>query len=417
MALTPYTTDKRPTCTAFAFGRVWYGGFLDKKWGDTLMYSQVLVGLNRIGACHQDADPTSSEINSLVESDGGTIELPDKGVLHKLVPVSNGLVALASNGVWMIRGGSDGFSPISFIVEKITDVGAISKKTIVNVEGTIVYASNEALFQILPDPQSGKMTARDISTGVVGRLWRDKITKSEKLNASFVYDGVNKKLAICYGSGGTINNILFLSTKTGVWFKYSLGPTARMLVWQPLVTKANESGPALRMFCTFLLDDNTSSVWSVSSFHDASFVDGGDPNASYPSYIVTAPVTLGAPQFDKAGSYITTFFKKTEKGYEVDINGDLQYKYPSGCLLQTQWDWHNTAAGGKWSSKQQVYRFRKGYYPSDSSDPFDTGEDVIVTKTRIRGKGKALSLKFEAEPGKDLQLLGYTLPISMEGTY
>ena len=98
MALTPEVIDNRPEATAFAFGRVWYGGTNSTRWGTTLFYSQVLTDVNRAGKCHQEADPTSETINSLVDSDGGTVKIPDVGQVIKLISLSSSLVIIADNG-------------------------------------------------------------------------------------------------------------------------------------------------------------------------------------------------------------------------------------------------------------------------------------------------------------------------------
>jgi hypothetical protein len=42
--------------------------------------------------------------------------------------------------------------------------------------------------------------------------------------------------------------------------------------------------------------------------------------------------------------------------------------------------------------------------------------DVVNTRNKIRGKGRALSLRFNTEPGKDMILLGWGMDISMKQT-
>ena len=49
------------------------------------------------------------------------------------------------------------------------------------------------------------------------------------------------------------------------------------------------------------------------------------------------------------------------------------------------------------------------YIPTGAADKFDTGEAVVVTKNKLRGSGKTLSLKIQSEEGKDMKLLGWSV--------
>ena len=86
---------------------------------------------------------------------------------------------------------------------------------------------------------------------------------------------------------------------------------------------------------------------------------------------------------------------------------DLIATNQSSCWVQSQWNWTNTPAGNKWSAPFQAYRYKKNYTPDSITDTYDTGDAVIVTKNRLRGAGRALSLYIYSETGKDCQLLGW----------
>src|SRR3546814_19465858 len=77
--------------------------------------------------------------------------------------------------------------------------------------------------------------------------------------------------------------------------------------------------------------------------------------------------------------------------------------------MQTQLDWTNSANSNKWSRKMQVYRLRRPYFPNGAGDEYDNGYYVTETKSRERGSGKVLSLLFESEPGKHLEILGWSM--------
>ncbi|MCP5002985.1 MAG: hypothetical protein GY941_03405, partial [Planctomycetes bacterium] len=121
-------------------------------------------------------------------------------------------------------------------------------------------------------------------------------------------------------------------------------------------------------------------------------------------------------QFDKSAPYVTNYFEFTEQTITgTDSNGKAIYTYPSSALLTPKWEWHTTGGGNRIGRQRQVYKFREPLAEADGS--FDTGLTVVTTRDTIRGHGKALSLRYDTESGKDLRLIGLTLPISMEGQY
>jgi hypothetical protein len=75
-------------------------------------------------------------------------------------------------------------------------------------------------------------------------------------------------------------------------------------------------------------------------------------------------------------------------------------------------NWANSANSGKWGTQFQAYRLLRNYVPSGAGDPFDYGDSVIVTKNKLRGSGKVVSLKIQSETGKDMQLLGWAMQIT-----
>ena len=114
--------------------------------------------------------------------------------------------------------------------------------------------------------------------------------------------------------------------------------------------------------------------------------------------------------------YIYFHFLRTETGF-VDDGNDLQVVGESSCLVQSQWDWSNSIASGKWGREFQAYRYKRAYMPSSEADGFDTGAATIVSKNKLRGRGRVLSLKISTEPGKDLQLLGWSMAIGTNNNF
>ena len=158
--------------------------------------------------------------------------------------------------------------------------------------------------------------------------------------------------------------------------------------------------------------------FTVSKYKDDTFKDWVSSDAvgiSYLSYLVAGWELFGNFLRKKQVPYIQFYFKRTENGYTA-ASGTLELTKPSSCLVQAQWNWTNSANSGKWGTQFQAYKLLRNYIPSGPTDPFDYGEGVIVTKNKLRGSGKTLSLKIESEAGKDMQILGWGLPVTMNET-
>jgi hypothetical protein len=111
--------------------------------------------------------------------------------------------------------------------------------------------------------------------------------------------------------------------------------------------------------------------------------------------------------------YLYVHCKRTEDGFTTDSEGDFIPTNQSSCMVQTMWDWTNSANSNKWGSIFEAYRYKRHYFASDINDPFDTGYELIVTKNKLRGRGRAISLKFTSSPGKEMHIYGWSLIIGV----
>lgn len=82
----------------------------------------------------------------------------------------------------------------------------------------------------------------------------------------------------------------------------------------------------------------------------------------------------------------------------------------NSCKLKGKFDFSITAAAGKWSIEQEAYRLNTLRMANVSDVEADYGFEVIETKSKVRGNGKALILRWESSPSKDFELLGWGLP-------
>ena len=121
------------------------------------------------------------------------------------------------------------------------------------------------------------------------------------------------------------------------------------------------------------------------------------------AFLETGFELVGDTQRQKQSQYITTHMERTETGFDSSFN----LLNTSSCLMTPSWDFADSAASGKIGTPQEVYRFRRNFLSDGVSDTFDYGQSVITTKNKIRGRGKALTLKFETQPNKDCILYGW----------
>lgn len=150
---------------------------------------------------------------------------------------------------------------------------------------------------------------------------------------------------------------------------------------------------------------------TVSEFKDYSFKDFLSYNGTgfnFDSFLVTGYDISQDFLRKKQAIYLLVYCERTETIYGLDSLGNVALQRPSSCLVQSRWEWNNSAAQGKWGTQFQAYRLLLPQPASPASgDPFDYGPIVIETKNKLRGSGKSLSLYFQSEAGKDMKLLGW----------
>ena len=140
----------------------------------------------------------------------------------------------------------------------------------------------------------------------------------------------------------------------------------------------------------------------IADFSEDTFVDFD--GAEHIPFLLTGYDNLADFSRQRYSPTIHTFMKKTETGYAEDGPTNA-----SSLTVQPRWDFTNATSSNKFGREQQIYRHKRAYVPSGSTDKFDDGYDLVVARTKIRGRGKALQLKFTGEAGKDAHLLGWSL--------
>lgn len=158
--------------------------------------------------------------------------------------------------------------------------------------------------------------------------------------------------------------------------------------------------------------------WTISEYRDYSFRDWvsyDDVGVDFFSYLITGYELDKDLMRNKYAPYLLVYCKRTEQNYVLTGEGVVP-DLPSSCIVQAQWDWSDSPATGKWGTKFEAYRLLRplATNPADG-DPFDYGERVIVTKNKLRGSGRAISLFIQSDSGKDLRLLGWGMLLNKMG--
>lgn len=439
-------------------GRVWYGGFSAKLVGGDsesprmtsyILFSRLVQNVSDIYKCYQEGDPTSAEIPDLVDTDGGFLRIDGAYNIQGLINVGEALMVVAENGVWKITGGSGyGFKATDYLTSKITEHGCVSPGSIVVVDNTFMYWSDDGIYHINQN-QYGDWVGTNLTTTTIQTLF-DNISYNAKTRCQGAYDSYQRQIRWLYNNYFDSEDLpkeLVLDVNLSAFYQSEIKPIASTQYPRPLAivkvppfTTANEDASVLNAVgdsvitvstdavvisqasiisqtseLYYVVADNLSSGTvrlTLAYYRDSSFTDwiskdgiGIDAHA----YLLTGWAGGGDFQRQKQVPYITVYSNKTETGF----TSEFEPINPSSIIVQGQWSWTNLAASNKWTNKFQAYRHVRFWAPPDSSSGFDDGERVVTTRNKLRGRGRVLSLLFETEPKKDFYLLGWSYVIAV----
>jgi hypothetical protein len=466
--LEQFVVTVRPSTTAFYAGRVWYAGVPDSKVVGDVYFSQSLTDVENAGKCHQEADPTAEDLNSLVATDGGVIHIADMGQVHRMEANGQDLMLFAANGVWAVSGSLGGnFQADAFSVRKVTDIGTTARDSVVEAAGSMFYWNQGGIYQISSGQIDDVLTVDRVSRDRIQNFF-DEISEAGRAYVRGWYDEYENRIFWFYndtvGYDGIdfrfqYNRVLALDLTLGAFFPYTLG---ELSVNSPFVAGMTQKQAGSESIITYevvqgfgssqddvvqgannVVEDIAFPVftntnlklltivqntpadnqyeYTFSEFNSRTFTDwtgwdqvANNPDnggADYTSFIQAGWQHSGDTIRFKNISHVTSYFNRTETGFELDALGDVVFTDPSGCLVQTRWEWTDSDNANRWTTPSQAYRYKRFFLPASESDPLDYSFEVIQTKLRMRGKGHAFSIRYEADAGEDTQLLGFAVNI------
>lgn len=432
--LTTIIETARFNCTEAYAGRVWYAGLNSAKNGGKIFFSKTIESKLDFGSCYQNADPTGEDTAGLVDSDGGYILIPDANNIVALFSTGSILYVMASNGIWAIGGVDQVFKATEYYVSRISNFGIVNRKTLVNVSGTAIYWGVSGIFAISNENNAPAVT--NISEPI--KAFYDSISNNNKSSATSVFDRLNNRIYWLYPSEAETvdhkkNKILILDMNLQAYFPWEVKDTTGTTPYlldafflsglgsspvnfdvlvnaDNIITAASDnviqtitSSSSALTEVKFIVR-TASGKLTFAEFLNRDFVDWG--SADYSSYAETGYDFMGSATLKKNTPYVTTYLKRTEENFVVS-GGGYEADYPSGCLLTTKWDLSGDSS--RWSTPSEIYRILNYPTVDPNNLTFTYPYDTIVCRTKIRGKGRVMRMRFESESGKDFYLIGWEI--------
>ena len=444
--ITPDVEGSRfKSATAFS-GRVFYAGLDSAKNSGNILFSKLIESEKDFGTCYQVADPTAEYANTLLDTDGGVIKIPECVGIKLLYSFKSSLFVFAENGVWQITGVDDVFSATTYSINRVSEIGIESPESFLSIDGSPLWWSRFGIHAFSYDQVSGQASATNISQTTIQTLW-DNIDQEVKEKVVACYDGISKRAYWFYPDKGEtksskFNNVLVLDVTLQAFYPQRIEDetSGNTYVVAPTFYSGYGSEPLVRDVVTSLGDDVVTSAGddvvntvessfqsgapsiillsrngatnklTFAAFTSTDFVDWG--TAAYTSYAEAGYNFIGDLVAKKNAPYCVVYSRLTEEGFKLS-GGQYVAKRPSSLLVSSAWDFKDTFTTG-----QQAYRLK---YPvvvdTNNLDNFGYPEEVVTTRLKIRGHGRSVRLRFESEAGKDFILLGWGMIQASNGRF
>jgi hypothetical protein len=414
-----------------------------------LFFTQSIQNFDNLNKCYQSADPTAEDDFALVATDGGFLKIADAAQIIKLVVSNSSLVVIARNGVWEITGPDGVFKATDYSISQVTNIGCESPDSVVVAEDVVYYWGEGGIYALVADNISGKLQAQNISERTVQTFY-NAIPSVSKNAAKGRFDAVNRKISWMYNDkdsydGITLRNSynkeMVLDTVLQAFYVREVADSSTgismaayvetenfvnvqdvqavvvngeqvVVNGEDVVVTTNAKGRSVSTTKYLLLGPTGAGgtfEFSFGLYGGQDYKDWGETDS--PAYLTTGAELAGDTQRHKQVPYLTMHFNRTEKGFE-EIDGELEAINPSSCTVTARWDFANSSSSGKWGRPFEGYRLGRNFIPQDVDDEFDYGYSVISSKTKLRGRGKSVALRFESSPAKDCQIIGWGMPIN-----
>jgi hypothetical protein len=186
-------------------------------------------------------------------------------------------------------------------------------------------------------------------------------------------------------AGYDYNRLLVINGLSGAFYPWSFDtPTDVTVRGIQYVKSPSSETPNIKLTVT-----NDSDLF-YAEHRQETYLDWDDfgSEQDYDSYFVTGYKLEGQAMRFFQPNYIIVY---------SEIEDD------ASCFMQGLFDFTTSGNSGKWSTPQQIYSAL-----SDRSESY--------TRRKVRGKGRALQLKFYSETGKPFTIIGWALWVTGNAT-
>lgn len=396
--LEPFSTTERPSTVAHLNSRLFYAGIDNAIIGNNVYFTQIIESDIQREQCYQQNDPTSEELSDLLPSDGGVVRIPDMGQVKKLFASRNSLLVFATNGVWLISGSQgQGFLANDYVVSRLSNVGCDSPLSFIDYKGTPIWWAEDGIYTVEYNADYNSYNAVSLTDETIKSFFLE----IPAFNRKFVkgtYDTSADLIQWAYNDSATLedteyytyNKILNFNPRGKSFYPWTIGdvdgPTVRGLI---ALQDGERNDPQVIKFVTTInIDADEESLTFSEARHAAyrdwvTYADGvEDDEADYTSYFITGYRLDGKSQRFFQPNYVFVF---------------LETEDDASCFMQGIYDFTNSGSSGKWSSRQQVYNDALQY------------RDVNYRRLKVRGKGRALQLKFASESRRPFTIIGWSM--------
>ena len=388
-AVTGDRTDDKERCQAIEFftGRIFYAGTTSTDLSTKIFFSRIVEKVEHYGQCYQDNDPTTVSLVDLLPSDGGVIKIPDIDQVIKLFAFRTSLIVFATNGVWLIEGSSgQGFKANDYVVKKLSTLGTHSRLSFVDFKGTPIWWGEDGIMTIKYDANYNSFNVENLTYGTIWSFFQ-AIPKSNRQYVKGAHDSRNDVVYWVYRDAALTSSthyhydkVLVMNGFSGAFYPWILNVTSKNIRGISYVMSADGSGVPIIKYTTTTAIDATNENLTFSDVSSTTYLDWGVND--YSSYFITGYAVDGEAQRFFQGNYIWVYL-------DTETN--------SSCYLQGLYDFTNSSSSGKWSTVQQLYNSSLLY------------RVLNHRRLKIRGKGKALQLKFTSETGKPFFITGWSI--------
>ena len=426
-------TARFRTVAAYA-GRVFFAGLDSAKNSGKVYFSRLTERMADVGNCYQVYDPTSEIISDLLDTDGGVVNIPDAHNIRMLHVLGASLLVFAENGVWAVAGVDNVFRATEYAITKISDTGIVNEGSFTIGGGVPIWWSKTGIYAIKQEGSLAAPTAQNLTLQTIQSFW-NSIDNEKKAQVIVEYDRINQKVYWFYPDNGEsidykYNNALVLDLNLQAFYPWRIedqdGSTSYVVglsYYSGLGSTATETevvngsddivngsdNVVATLYRDFLLGDSEIKVLvrdgatgklTFATFNGAYYLDWDEAN--YSSYVEAGYDFMGDMTTFKTAPYVTTYMRVTEDGYTYNgIGYDLIN--PSSCLMSVSWNLNKRTG-----TAREIYKLKDVPVvdPEDLNN-FNYPSDTVVTKSKVRGRGRSMKIRFDSSEGKDFHLVGY----------